>query len=187
MGYFLVTPRQAIVFFDEWPRENYQDYRGGRRGLSEYVDVIRQIEDGDNSYGLPFQNIIWRILDPNFGRSPSVKSGRTLEEDFIGLGLSFDTTVSDDLEEGHLVVKEKLANESLYITPNCENIARSMRLYAYKPKKPGARMERDGAVLEDYKDFADVVRYACMFNPIFFDIQEPPEGNPIPSNGGLGR
>jgi len=79
------------------------------------------------------------------------------------------TDVNDDLAIGHKAVKDLLkptpnGDQYLLIDRSCVNIDRGMRSYSYdewrgKTAEGKTISER---VKTDYKDFPDLLRYACM-------------------------
>lgn len=139
MATFAVTHRNDIVFFWEWPNEDtegwprgphgpllYHEVRDWSKGIGYYLNVIHKQVD-------PYQHMhVWSFLDPNMGRSPSIISGDTLQDDLskdwfkdgsgttdtsgvadidpssVIRGMDFDTDIVDDLSQGHIRVASRL-------------------------------------------------------------------------------
>lgn len=179
MAWFAVTPQNDIIFLEEWPDDNFLDHKIPH-SFEEYVRVIQAIEER-----LPGGQgtIQWRLMDPNFGRSKKAISGRSVEEEFEMYGLYFDTRIEDDVTTGHLSIRKRLAYDKaipkselnrphLYFRNGLQNFHKSFLNYIYDHRK----MEEDKGVTErpkeKYKDFIDLVRYTCMFDPMWLDPRE---------------
>lgn len=165
MIWFAINPRNQMIIFDEWPNSPYYDYRD-QHHLGDYARIIGEkeakIPGGEGS-------IKWRFLDPRFGRTPSVVSGKNMEDDFVDYGLLFETRYTDSIEVGHMAVREKLAKgnlgqPSLFILNNCQNTHDAMMRYSHDEKGEGVR--------EEFKDFADALRYAVVPDPQWVDPKE---------------
>jgi len=180
IGWFAVNPRNDIILFEEWPRTEYYS-TDVQLGTTGYLDLIRGIEAGDNSWNHPITNVMWRILDPNFGKTPSASSGLTLQRELAQLGMWFDCNVPDRVHDRHIVVQGRLERESLIITPNCHNLILAMERYIHEEhKRPDAKNPSEKP-REAYKDGADVAGYTCIMNPTYFtpDTGEPPDVSPM--------
>lgn len=187
MAWFAVTPRDHYILFEEWPKTEFVRQRSSDKGVSEYCSIIKAIEDGDNSTERPLKNVFWRIMDPSFGKSKSAATGRTLQDDFALQGLWFDCTVDNDIPSGHLAVKERLKDPAtLFFTPNCKNLIQAMLRYAHEEYRRDEPLRVKEKPKEDYKDFADVVRYLVKYDPWFFQPGQAQGGSFIPRNMGLG-
>lgn len=175
LAWFFVNPQHHLVFTNEWPNEPFVRIKTCSKGVKDYVELIRGIEKGDNQLGLPLENVVWRIMDPSFGKTKSAVSGRTLQQDFAMEGMWFDCTVDNTIEAGHLAVKERLRDPpQLFCTPHCQNIIDAMLHYRHAEFKRQEAFRVNEKPSEDYKDFADLVRYAVMFNPTYFTTDIPP-------------
>lgn len=116
------------------------------------------------------------IIDPNFGRKPNDRTGMMLYEEYEmefreqGFPIHFVTNINDDLETRHQVVRDMLKEDvngdyPLLIDKSCLNVDYAMRHYSYEDwegKMAEKRGIREGAVRDKYKDFADLIGYACM-------------------------
>lgn len=189
----VVTPRDEIIFIDEWPDFDFTKQKSWRWALNEYGDMIRRKERdlwrtltqaaaaGVGEELTP--NVLWRIMDPNFGRTRKAGIGITLEDAFTEIGFDFDTSVDDDVDEGHLVVKRALYEGRLFFLDNCTNTIKAMENYVwdeYQGKTDRAPKEKPR---DKFKDFADLVRYVCKSDLHWM----PPGGlgvkNPWVANG----
>lgn len=188
MAWFAITPRDHYIIFEEWPKGEFVRMKSSDKGVADYVSIIRAIEAGDNHLERPITNVIWRIMDPSFGKSKSAATGRTLQDDFSVQGIWFDCTVQNDIPSGHLAVKERLKDPpTLFFTPNCKNAIQAMLRYAHDEYRRDEPLRTKEKPKEDYKDFADVVRYLVMYDPWYF-VPGAAVGNTleIPRNMGLG-
>ncbi|MBC8180659.1 hypothetical protein H8E88_05990, partial [candidate division KSB1 bacterium] len=116
------------------------------------------------------------IIDPNSGRKPNDRTGfmtfEEYEQEFRkqGYPLAFITNVVDAIEDGHKKVRDFLkpsvdGDLRLIIDKSCTNIDYQLRHYTYldyEGKAAETKGIREGAVNEKYKDFPDLLRYACM-------------------------
>lgn len=154
----VLTPRDEIVFIEEWPSFDFAKQKTWRWSIEEYAQMIRErerqiwTERGSDA-------VTWRIMDPNFGRTQKAGGGLTVEETFADLGLFFDTSVDDDIESGHMAVKSDIFNKRVFWLSNCLNSAKAMENYTwddYRGQGDRAPKERPK---DKFKDFADLVRY----------------------------
>ena len=172
MAWFVITPRDHLVWIDEWPTRPYLEFRESNMGLQDYVELIERVERGDNQLDRPLENVFFRILDPNFGKTKSAITGRTLQDDFAAAGLVFDCRIDDKIEAGHLAVKERLRDPpTLFFLPHCKNLIHSMQRYCWDEFKQERRLGKE-TPSNDYKDFPDLVRYACMYDPRYFSPKD---------------
>lgn len=197
IGWFVVTPLNQRIWIEEWPQDFLlPEVDTWHWGVDEYVELIRDIESGNNRLGIPFRFIQWRICDPNFGKTPSAFTGTTLQYELGNRHLFFDCDVNNDIAVGHAKVREALKprekahDPALYILPHCQNIRRSFSNYVWD--EWSSRVDGKAAKerpKEEWKDFMDIVRYVEVYGPIYHDPTKPI----MPSvdmasyaNGGLG-
>lgn len=189
MAWFHVDPRDRIMVFEEWPRQKFHDAKAPDFGIPGYADLIKAIEGGDNFWGRPIKNLIWRIMDPQFGRSPSASNHRTPQDEFGDYLLGFDCTVDNDVTTGHLAVRQLLDEPvRLFVTPNCTNIIEGFDRYVYEePKRNAGEMRKEKKPKEEYKDSMDVIRYLAMSDVRWFDTGPVKAyAGAFPKNMGLG-
>lgn len=189
MIYFAVDPRDRIIIFDEWPRTPFHETPSPTFGVEGYANLIKGIEAGDNTYERPYKGVVWRILDPLFGRSKSASSGRSLQDEFSDHLLAFDCTVDNDITAGHLAVRQLLDEPArLFVTPNCRNVIMAFERYVFDEFKRNAdELRKNEKPREEWKDAMDVVRYMAMSAPRWFDMGAGFGGNGnFPVNMGLG-
>lgn len=197
-------------------------------GISGYLEEIHRIEKGDNYHGLNIRKQkVWDLMDPNMGKSPSIATSRSLRDDMASSwlrdggcldqsgiadieksqvieGILFDCEINDSLDQGHLIVKQRLSyneNEplslsnapSLWFTPNCRNLVHQMNHYTWQDHR-GFQMDEKPfkeKPVEKYKDGPDLVRYVVMKEPVWVDVEDMLrwERAPLPrgyARGGLG-
>lgn len=173
----VVTPRGHYHIFQEWPESNYWNTPNPKFGCDRYLSLFRQIEAGDNYIERPLENMLFFIMDPNFGRAPQTgpkTGGRTMQMEFSDLGRDFDCSVDDDVSSGHLMVRSRLADPPrLFLTPNCQNLIHSFRRYNYDEYRQQQSFLRvKEAPREEYKDFMDTVRYLCKSEVTFIERRD---------------
>lgn len=157
----IVTPREQKVFIREWPPFDFTRQKTWKWSIDEYADEIRRIERemwGD----VAERAVMWRVMDPNFGRTQKAGGGITVEEMFAQNGLFFDTNVDDNVEAGHLAVKAAIHHDELVWLTGMPNAVKSMENYTWDDYRGrGDRSPKEKAK-DKYKDFADLVRYTVM-------------------------
>lgn len=159
-----VNPLNHFHIFQEWPETEYWETTNQRMGVERYLELWRSIEGGDNYHERPFGNMLWFVMDPQYGKTPDARSeGHTLQYDFSEIGRDFDCTVSNDITSGHMAVRARLMEPArLFITPNCKNTILSFRRYNYDEYRQQQSTRHQKEVpREEYKDFMDCVRYLC--------------------------
>lgn len=172
MAWGAISPRDEYIFYEEWPQHHFWDMPSPDFGGESYAQLIRDIEAGDNSWGVPMQNLFWRIGDPEFFRSPKADTGRSLQEVMLEEGFPFECTVDNDIPSGHLLVRQRLLDGSIVFTPNCNNIRYAFGRYTYDEY----RTNPQGLLLkekprDEFKDPMDVVRYAVKSDLHYVDLQ----------------
>jgi hypothetical protein len=188
--WFAIDPRNRVIVFEEFPPTSFHETPSPYFGVSGYADLIRATEAGDNFHEHQIKNIVWRVMDPSFGRTRSASSGRTLQDEFSDFGLSFDCTVDNDITAGHLAVRQMLDEPPrLFITSNCKNVIQAFERYTYQDfPRVDTELRKKEAPREEYKDAMDVIRYMAMSNPFYFDpTQQVLDLSGNVRNMGLGR
>lgn len=172
MVWAAVTPHDVYICFDEYPLTFFWDTPTPDWGAKGYVEMIKAFEEGDNFWGRPIRNVLWRLIDPAFAHTMSAHSGRKLEDDLADYGMLFETDIDRDVTSGHLAVRQRFESNTLLMTPNCRNLIHAVQRYNVderrRPDGPGDLSEkpRDG-----YKDQADLLRYLCKFAPRYISTE----------------
>lgn len=164
--YAYVDRAGQVVIFDEHPREQFDGSPDDNLTVTDYAGIFQRLE---TEHG---RSVDVRILDVHFGNQRRTLGGPTLFEEFAAAGLSFQDsyTMPDDaeVETGIRKVKEYLAwnrekprdtlnRPKLLVAERCRNTIASFSGWSRNPKtlRP----------LEQFKDFADCVRYLVMDEP----------------------
>ena len=161
-----VDPAGAVTIYDEHPDIEFHGARDSNLTVKDYTELFKVRENGR-------QNIT-RILDRHFGNTRRTLGGLSLRQEFSEAELDFQDSysiadVASEVETGILKVKEFLRFDTtkpvdslnrprLTICPKCKNTIAAMERWS--------RDAKTGKPREDFKDFADCVRYLCMANPI---------------------
>jgi len=181
LAWFAQTPAGHKIFYDEWPNTMFHEIKSYKNIVKEYVQLILKKEKLHNM--AEKELLEWRILDPNFGRTPNPSSGETLEDEFENEGMYFDTRVEDSLDLGHEAVTKCLEYDvdepisvtntpQIFVTENCHNIIFGMENYqwdewkGYSDSKSWKEKPKD-----KFKDFPDLVRYAVMYDTFTGEIE----------------
>lgn len=182
VAYGVVDPRGQITFIEEWPKEDFHRIKQWDNKTSEYVDIFGEIEA---RLGKPF----FRLMDPRFGKQAKAGTGRTLVEEFDGYEIYFDTRIDNEIESGHMVVREALRNGTLFFLSNCRNLIGGMKNYTwdeYRHSPDGKNVKEKP--MEMWKDFPDCVRYTLKYPVAFMDAvgANGVGRNSAHFNGGMG-
>jgi hypothetical protein len=161
-----------ILLYDEWPETEHHEMRSSPYTIKEYVQMIRQKENGHPMAG--------RFLDPRFGKAEhSVKGAKvtSIQEDFMAAGLYFDCQIegTEREETGILRLRELLAYDKraplsvlncpkLQIRANCINSILAFADSIFMPPSARAKDELPDTLHERYKDFRDCARYGVLAN-----------------------
>lgn len=160
-----------VTIYREWPDYAFEGTKDPNLTVKEYVELFKGIEQG--------QKIETRIIDRHFGNARRTLGGLTLRQEFNQAGLDFIDSYTmepaTEVETGIAKVRDFLRYDPakpldglnrprLLISPNCKNTIAAFERWGRNPetRKPQ----------EQYKDFADVVRYLVMANPVH-DISRP--------------
>lgn len=199
MGWFAINPLNQRIWIEEYPADFLMNEADDDSwDVDAYADYIKRVEAGENRLGVPFSHVLWRICDPNFGRTQNAVTGTTLQYELGNRGLFFDCSVNNDLQIGHAKVREALGDPEsdytdarLFVLPHCRNIRHSFANYLWDDW----RGRVDGRApkempKEEFKDFMDVIRYPEVYGTPYQDPGVPNmpqvDMNAF-ANGGLGR
>lgn len=172
MGWWAVTPRNEIIFIEEFPKEDFEDLKRVSWTMRDYVNYIKEIEND-----LPSE-VIYRYIDPNYARSPDVIQSKTVIEEFADHNFFFDADIDDNIEEGILAVKNRLRYDrdkpvsgsnqpTLFFFEDLYNHIKHMSRWGYKEWKYSQGRSLSERAQDKYKDFCDCVRYTVQKDPIF--------------------
>lgn len=155
----------TVQVYDEWPEFNFEGSKDSNLTVKDYAELIRQREAA--------RSIQTRILDRHFGNVRRTLGGLTLKQEFSEAGLDFIDSyhVAEnvaEVETGVMKVKEYLRYDKakeidalnrprLIVSPTCKNTIAALERWGRDPKTSKPK--------EEYKDFADLVRYLTMSNP----------------------
>lgn len=171
IGWFTVTPEGQRYWVAEWPDDFYlHQCKSWEWGVKDYANRIKEIEGGDNFLGLKFPHVEWRIMDPQFAKQKSAETGRELWEAFLyDHDLYFTHDVNNNVDTGHLAIKEALRRRTLFFDPACKNLIKGMESYTWDEHRDAGSRPAKERPNELFKDQVDVVRYAQMSSCEFFD------------------
>ena len=155
-----------VHVYDEYPDFSFHGARDSGFTVKEYAQIFLAKENG--------RAISERILDRHFGNVRRSVGGLTLKQELSDVGLYFTDSyqVGDgqsEVETGIYKLKDYLhwnkdkpidsANQpKIEISPNCINTITACEKWLRNPET--------GKPREEYKDFADLLRYLVMANPI---------------------
>lgn len=159
-----VDPTKTIHIYDEWPEQDFEGMKDSNMTVTDYANLFKTREGG--------KRIQQRILDRHFGNVRRTLGGSTLKEEFDNVGIEFTDSYTMDpqveVETGILKVKEYLRYDvnkpldalnrpKIIISPTCKNTIQSFERWSRNPDT--------GKAKEEFKDFADLVRYLVMAEP----------------------
>lgn len=154
----------TIYIYDEYPEFEFNGAKDSNLTVQDYANMFRAKEEG--------RQIQTRILDRHFGNTRRTLGGPTLKQEFGEFGIDFiDSYQTDDkteIETGILKVKELLRYDKskpidglnrprIMIADKCINSIHALERWR--------RDQKTGKPMEDFKDFADCIRYLACANP----------------------
>lgn len=172
IAWFAVFPNEDVVCLAEFPEEAFESMNVPPTGIDPYRHIIIETE---RALG---KKADFRLIDPNFGNSPTFANGPTPQflfsepcEECARRNLKCTHKLSflfppDAIEVGHLLVRRLIGNvregkrPKFYVLKSLRNMCLFMRRYAKKIK--------DGKVSEnkvdyEFKDFPDLPRYGALW------------------------
>ena len=154
-----------ITIYDEYPHFEFQGAKDSNLTVKDYADLFRTQEGHYRADE--------RILDRHFGNARRTLGGLTLRQEFAEHGFDYSDSysigdLSSEVETGILKVKDLLRYNKekpldninrprLQVFESCTNTIHSLERWSRDPKT--------GKPKEEYKDFADCVRYLAMTEP----------------------
>lgn len=167
--YGFVEPDGSVTIFDEIPDIEFQGSKDDRKTVKDYANLFKAVEA---QHGI---KEITRIIDRHFANKRATLGSveaNTLKQDFSDQGIDFKDSyaMDEEVETGIRKVKEYLSwdrakdisalnRPKLTIAAKCKNTIASFEKWGRNPDTRKAS--------EEYKDFADSVRYLLMDNPRF--------------------
>ena len=179
--YAYVDAAGVVHVYDEHPDFEFHGAKDQDLTVDGYCSIFKAKEKG--------RAISVRIMDRHFGNVRRTLGGKTLRQEFADCpkeneGPQFEDSYTDtgdaEVETGILKVKEYLAYDKakpidglnrprFIISPNCINTINSLERWTRDPRTRKPK--------EDYKDFADCVRYLLMSNPAVESLSAWPSVN----------
>lgn len=167
----------VLNYYDEWPDFLFEGAKDSNMSVTDYAHLIKAREAG--------RAVEVRILDRHFGNTRRALGGKTLKEEFADAGIEFVDSYSaeEEVETGILKMKEYLRYDKskpidalnrprIRISPKCVNTIAALERWSRDPKT--------GKPRDEYKDFADLVRYDVMSEP---RVETPSNWTPSSTTG----
>jgi hypothetical protein len=137
-------------------------------------DVVSQrVQDLESEYGW---KTIYRIMDPNMGRSPSSSDRETTWQDsFAKAELTFD--LADDGEAGRQALNDYLKPDPSTQRPRwrieqrCMRTIQQMKLYSWDDYKKSLERDQKQKPKQKQDDFPTLNKYVVNSNPTFRDLK----------------
>lgn len=152
--------RQYLIY-RESPTDDFTKMGAHKESLQEFHGRLKTLEGRED--------VIYRICDPQFGRQKAKVLGvqyPSFVDQMATFGMAFDTRVDNDVERGIQQLKDAFEPSNVtgkprvLISENCKNTIKALKLWSYETKETGELKPS-----EQFKDFADVVRYLVQSNP----------------------
>lgn len=151
---------ERFIAYREWPTDDVEKI--GAKGISnhDFAGLIKSLEGRED--------VRWRVCDPKFGVAHAKVHGEQFESFVEVMGrynLHFDSRTDNDIDRGIQKLRDAFRPSNitqkprLLIMSHMRNTINSMSLWSYKELE-GGRLKVD----EPYKDFADCLRYALMYD-----------------------
>jgi hypothetical protein len=174
------TSNGRYIVFDEYPTDKSSHYWEMKKGLDtkQEVEAWIKIEERHKKEGLyPPNTRIVRILDRHFGWQ--TRGGKTFAQQYLeagralGKNFNFQSSYSaqdehKEVEFGHREVRRAIkqledGRPGVIVHKNCYHTWQGLTHYIRRKltgKTADDRAESDGVIVEKYKDFPDLLRYA---------------------------
>jgi hypothetical protein len=158
--------------FQEWPTEpNFHKLRSGGKTPAEYATLIRNIEGRRPAH--------CRVVDPRFGQAEHQRHGyreTSWREQMLEFDLDFDPRIRNtgSIDYGLQKIQERLHYDKdfpvgpnntprLFIFDCCQNLINSLLNLGFTDAEDSTKgLHRK--LSEEYKDFADALRYALLYD-----------------------
>lgn len=181
MSWWAVMPDESFYCVAEWPDQPYEKMKTCKLGLDDYAKVIGDIED---SFPGGKERVLWREMDPNFGRTPrqSEFGSTTLTKEMRRRGFYFRDDVNDRIHSGHSLIHTLLGYDKdrpidtmnrprMYIEKNLRNHIHAYYNYTWDEFSDSEKPLKDKP--KDLgKDCIDSDRYALMRKPNYISWQD---------------
>jgi phage terminase large subunit-like protein len=182
IAWFAMDRQWNVWGIDEYPEQMFHLIKNAPVPVPV---VARHVMEYEQRMGFD-PSLIVRVMDPNFGQSPSGVKGKTVAEYYASCGreirwpLRFHTRVNDDLVAGHSMIRDWLQLDpahatKLRISMKQSNLWYSLTHYAYI-EDMGKRKEIHGMserVQHKHKHGVDLIRYLLMY-------AHPPQKKKVP-------
>jgi hypothetical protein len=161
----LMGPEHWIVY-REWPERPINALGIPKIDMEGLAGMIKSKEGKEN--------VVYRICDPNFGRQHGKILGtrfRSFQDEMGDYELHFDAHVDNSLEPGIQALRDAFTVSPLLKRPKIQifntlrNVPAAMNLWSYTEQPDGGLKPS-----ESFKDFADCIRYTCMFSPASSEV-----------------
>lgn len=180
VGYMAVMSNGRKIFFADTPTDHSKPFWKMKR-LTTAKEEVQEWIKVEEAYNLPSHKIK-RVMDRHFGWQ--VRGGKTLSKIYYdageGSGRNFMFYASyksngeeNEITYGHNIVREGLGNiledgyPEIVVWDSCYHIINGFKKYIRKRPSSKADMAKavgGTVIVEKYKDFNDMVRYACCAN-----------------------
>lgn len=166
LGWYAVFKNEDVICVAEWPDESWPPFHKIKDCPLVPSDYAALIKGTEECIGKPADV---RLIDPNFGATPTFATKTTTVEEFAKEGLHYRFP-PDTLEGGHIKVKgllgepgnpEKPIRSKIYFLNHCRNHSYGMVHYGWKENKDEAKGLGEKPELQ-FKDFPDLVRYGAL-------------------------
>lgn len=172
IGWYAVFQNGDVYCIAEFPDDTYLPFHKIKDFSYIAKDYAKLIKATEESIG---KVSCKRLIDPNFGNSPSFATNTTIKQELYKAGqeIGFNLTyhdANDNIEIGHMLVKDYLGDPQnnirpkFYIFSHCKNHIYGMSYYGWKESKSKEKPLSEKTELQ-YKDFPDLVRYALIAKP----------------------
>jgi hypothetical protein len=164
----------------EWPTSPFERMREGRYTFDDYAAIIGRVE---SSIPGGRERVLWREMDPSFGRSTAAGSGYdTIQRAMRERGYAFRADVDNDIEQGHQALRQllwwdetkelsELNHPRLHVAESCRNVIWAFNNYVHDEWADMERSPREKPK-DAGKDHVDCLRYFAMRRARFLPWKE---------------
>lgn len=185
IGWYAAFRNDDVYTVAEWPDDSWPPFHKIKDCPfvpKDYAKLIMETEEalGMKQAGLNRQ--IRRLIDPNFGNTPSFATKSTIKDELskegslLGYPLNYQDP-PDSLPGGHVAVKALLGNPAKNIRPkmydlsHCKNHIFGMTRYGWKENRDEKKGLNEQPELQ-LKDFPDLKRYLALAGVKYVELQD---------------
>ena len=165
-----VSPDDTYYVYDEFPDwDEYKEFYEHNSSPYNWTMTVDRIRKHEKEFGVS----TYRLMDPRGAKFTVDQEYNVFEFFTVKMGLNFRSQIAagrtrnENVESGHQLVRDRLANQKLKVFGRCKHFIYMMENYRYQDysRKIGEGKTPKEEVQTKYKHAPDLVRYLCQDEP----------------------